>query len=109
MALGRVATICDELRRHGLPDTTPAALIAHGTTREQEILNGTIATLADTAAERRPGPPALLIVGEVAGLHERLRWFHSDGAAASHETSAIGEGRDRLEMTRGWPDSPPPC
>jgi uroporphyrin-III C-methyltransferase/precorrin-2 dehydrogenase/sirohydrochlorin ferrochelatase len=109
MALGRVATICDELRRHGLPDTTPAALIAHGTTRDQEILNGTIATLADTAAQRRPGPPALLIVGEVAGLHERLRWFHSDGAAASHETSAIGEGRDRLEMTREWPDSPPPC
>ena len=109
MALGRVATICDELRRHGLPATTPAALIAHGTTRDQEILNGTIATLADTAAERLPGPPALLIVGEVAGLHERLRWFHSDRAGASDERGEIGEGEDHLDITHGWSESPPPC
>jgi uroporphyrin-III C-methyltransferase/precorrin-2 dehydrogenase/sirohydrochlorin ferrochelatase len=94
MALGQIEPICRKLRREGLPDTTPAALIANGTTREQEILRGTIATLADIADARRPRPPALLIVGEVAGLSERLGWFHSDRAAVS---DAPGTGKEAGE------------
>ena len=38
MALGQIETICRKLRCHGFSDSTPAALIANGTTREQEIL-----------------------------------------------------------------------
>ena len=98
MALGQIEPICRRLRRHGLPDTTPAALIAGGTTREQEILCGTVATLADITAVRRPRPPALLIVGEVAALSERLGWFHSDHAAASDAPGTVPE--KCLEMTR---------
>ena len=94
MALGQIEPICRKLRREGLPDTTPAALIANGTTPEQEILRGTIATLADIAAARGPRPPALLIVGEVAGLSERLRWFHSDRAAASDAPGIAKEAGD---------------
>ncbi|MGA8567879.1 MAG: siroheme synthase CysG, partial [Candidatus Binataceae bacterium] len=94
MALGQIEPICRKLRREGLPDTTPAALITNGTTPEQEILRGTIATLADIAAARGPRPPALLIVGEVAGLSERLRWFHSDRAAASDAPGIAKEAGD---------------
>jgi uroporphyrin-III C-methyltransferase/precorrin-2 dehydrogenase/sirohydrochlorin ferrochelatase len=94
MALGQIEIICRKLRSHGLPETTPAALVANGTTREQEILRGTIATLADIVAARRPRPPALLIVGEVAGLSERLGWFHSDRAVAADEPGAIGESEE---------------
>jgi uroporphyrin-III C-methyltransferase/precorrin-2 dehydrogenase/sirohydrochlorin ferrochelatase len=94
MALGQIETICRKLRRHGLSDSTPAALIANGTTRKQEILHGTLATLADIAAERRPRSPALLIVGEVAKLSERLGWFHSDRAGASDEPAAFGDSEE---------------
>ncbi|MGH7913629.1 MAG: siroheme synthase CysG [Candidatus Binataceae bacterium] len=109
MALGQIKTICHELRRHGLPDTTPVALIANGTTREQEILRETIATLADTAAERQFGPPAVLIVGEVAGLHERLRWFHSGRIASPDEPGASGVAENRVAIAFGRSASPPPC
>ncbi len=103
MALGQIEPICRKLRRHGLPDTTPAALIASGTTREQEVLRGTVATLADIAAAHRPRPPALLIVGEVAALSERLGWFHSDRAAASDAPGTVAEkcletARDRAAV-----------
>ena len=67
------------------------------TTREQEILRGTIATLADIALARRPRPPALLIVGEVAGLSERLGWVHSDRAATSDAPGAAKEAGDCAE------------
>jgi uroporphyrin-III C-methyltransferase / precorrin-2 dehydrogenase / sirohydrochlorin ferrochelatase len=100
MALGQVDPICRKLRRHGLPDTTPAALVANGTTREQEILRGTIATLADIAAARRLRSPALLIVGEVAGLSERLGWFHPGRAAASDAPGTSEEAGEYLEMAR---------
>lgn len=91
MALGQIGTICHELRRHGLPDTTPAALIAQGTTRDQEILRGMIATLAEIAARRRLRPPAVLIVGAVAGLSERLSWFLSDRASVLNAAGAPPE------------------
>jgi uroporphyrin-III C-methyltransferase/precorrin-2 dehydrogenase/sirohydrochlorin ferrochelatase len=94
MALGQIGAICRELRHHGLRDTTPAALITRGTTRDQEVVRGTLATLADIVAERRPQPPALLIVGEVAALPERLGWFHagraSESAPPSFADAAIG-------------------
>jgi uroporphyrin-III C-methyltransferase/precorrin-2 dehydrogenase/sirohydrochlorin ferrochelatase len=98
MALGQTETICRKLHRHGLPDTTPAALVANGTTPKQEILRGTIATLADIAAERGPRPPALLIVGEVVGLSERLGWFHAGRAAAPDERTS-GESEEPAPIT----------
>jgi len=98
MALAQIGTICRKLRRHGLPDTTPAALIANGTTPEQEIVRGTIETLGNIAAARRPRPPALLIVGEVAGVSERLGWFHADRASESDAPATAGEAADYREI-----------
>src|SRR5208337_4974458 len=60
MALDSIATICRELRRHGLTDTTPAAVISHGTTRDQQVLSATLATLPDNVAEHPLESPALL-------------------------------------------------
>jgi len=97
MALGEIETICRKLCDHGLAGITPAALIANGTTHEQEVLRGTLATLADLAARRRPASPALLIVGEVAGLSESLRWFHPDRAAAADLPPAAGNFEDRSD------------
>ena len=107
MGLGQIETICCTLRRHGLPDTTPAALIAHGTKRDQEILRGTIATLAEIAARRRPRPPALLIVGAVAALHERLRWFHCDRESAAEAPAAAMEAADFPQIAGGRSPGPP--
>ncbi len=101
MALGQLGTICRKLRLNGLPDTTPAALVAQGTTREQEVVCGTLATLANIVAERRPRPPALLIVGEVAALHERLSWFHFGRAS---ESDAPANARDAADYPERFPE-----
>jgi uroporphyrinogen III methyltransferase/synthase len=59
----------------GLPATTPVALIRWGTRPDQEVLTGTVGTIAGLAEERRFQPPAIAVVGEVVHLRERLRWF----------------------------------
>src|SRR2546422_101318 len=65
------------LLNHGLAAETPVALIRWGTRPDQEVLTGTVATIANLAAERRFEPPAIAVIGEVVHLRERLRWFDS--------------------------------
>ncbi len=75
MGLHGVDIICRELVRHGLPATTPAALVQQGTTRRQRVLTGTLANLPAIVKEGQVKAPTLIIVGEVVQLHTKLNWF----------------------------------
>jgi len=57
----------------GCAPETPAALIRWGTTPQQETVVGTL----DDIVERGRGlePPAVLVVGQVVALRDKLRWF----------------------------------
>lgn len=68
-------TICRKLIDHGLSPATGAALVVDGTRMSQEVIVATVATLPHVLAARRITAPALIIVGEVARLHQRLSWF----------------------------------
>ena len=72
---------CAALIAHGRAASTPAALVENGTTPRQRLVVGTLETLAAKAAEAGIRPPALLIVGEVVSLADRLAWFSPSGAA----------------------------
>jgi len=75
MAAGRLSEIATQLIAHGRAADTPAALIRWGTTPDQETVTGTLATIAADAARAGLTAPALLVVGEVVRLRERLSWF----------------------------------
>jgi uroporphyrin-III C-methyltransferase len=70
MGLARLGEIADRLVEHGLDPETPAALISAGTTSDQEAVVATLAGLADAVEGFRP--PALIVVGDVVALSERL-------------------------------------
>ena len=55
--------------------TTPAAIVQQGTTHQQRVLTGALATLPDLTASANLTPPTLIIVGEVVSLHRKLAWF----------------------------------
>jgi uroporphyrin-III C-methyltransferase/precorrin-2 dehydrogenase/sirohydrochlorin ferrochelatase len=75
MGLKGLEVICRELQRHGMPATTPAALVQQGTTHRQRVFTGTLATLPEVVHREEPRPPTLIIVGDVVRLHEKLAWF----------------------------------
>lgn len=75
MGVTRLVELCAKLVEHGLPAATPAALIRHSTLPDQRVLTADLATLPARVAEAELGPPALIVVGEVVSLHERLAWF----------------------------------
>ncbi len=75
MGVGGAEEICHQMMTHGLPPETPAAVIRNGTLPSQRTLLGTLGTLARKIAESDIKPPALIVVGSVVGLHEKLNWY----------------------------------
>ena len=75
MGLSRVRQITEGLLRAGRKPQTPAAVISHATTEEQEICTGTLADLADRVQETGMTSPALIVVGDVVALRSQLHFF----------------------------------
>jgi uroporphyrinogen III methyltransferase/synthase len=71
MALNELESLCKKLVALGLEPSTPAAVISRGTCPDQEVVVATVTDIADEAAGL--SGPALVVVGEVVGLRERLR------------------------------------
>jgi len=78
MGLLGLATLCRELVARGAPDTTPAAIVQHGTTPSQRTVVGTLATLPQLALAAQLAPPTLIIIGEVVRLHAQLAWYEQE-------------------------------
>jgi uroporphyrin-III C-methyltransferase len=75
MGIGAAEEICRQMINHGLPSMTPAAVVRNGTQADQHTLLATLGTLPHRIAETGIKPPALIVVGSVVGLHEKLNWF----------------------------------
>jgi uroporphyrinogen III methyltransferase/synthase len=75
MGVANIANIRDELLRCGKTPDLPVALIRWGTWMEQETLTGTLDTIVDQVREANFQSPAVIIVGEVVKLREKLAWF----------------------------------
>jgi uroporphyrin-III C-methyltransferase/precorrin-2 dehydrogenase/sirohydrochlorin ferrochelatase len=76
MGLHGLDILCAKLVEHGMPDTTPIAIVQQGTTPNQRVITGTLATLPGIAEREKPQAPTLIIVGGVVTLREKLAWFH---------------------------------
>jgi uroporphyrin-III C-methyltransferase / precorrin-2 dehydrogenase / sirohydrochlorin ferrochelatase len=87
MGLKRLDHIAAKLMEHGAPPERPAALIASGTTADQQVVTGNLAEIGSAARRRSLQSPALLVVGEVASLHTTLAWFNTGAAAEISETA----------------------
>ena len=78
MGLHGAPTLCRELMKHGMPPSTPVALVQKGTTPEQKTIIASLETLEETVKNHEFKPPTLIIVGEVVRLKEKLDWFNPD-------------------------------
>jgi len=75
MGLTNLGDTARALVAHGRPPNTPVAVIRAGTTREQATVTGTLADIASRVRAAGLEPPAVIVVGEVVRLRERLAWF----------------------------------
>lgn len=70
MAVDRVGAIAAALLAGGRPEDTPAAVIQEGTTANQRVVRSTLDKVANDVAAQEIRPPAIIVIGPVAALHE---------------------------------------
>ncbi len=75
MGVGNLESICRSLIENGMAVDTPAAAIQQGATPWQRTITGTLETLAGQVRDEKLHPPAIVIIGRVVSLRDRLRWF----------------------------------
>jgi uroporphyrin-III C-methyltransferase/precorrin-2 dehydrogenase/sirohydrochlorin ferrochelatase len=75
MGVRGLAQLCEQLVAHGLARDTPAALVEKATLDAQRVVEGNLTTLPGLAVRENVKPPALVIVGEVVRLRNKLAWF----------------------------------
>lgn len=72
MGLGTLPETALRLIAHGAAPSRPAAVVSNGSMPNQRIVVGTLATIAGLAEDAALEPPAMLIVGDVVRLRDRL-------------------------------------
>lgn len=75
MGVGNLPYIREQLIKYGRSPQTPVALVRWGTTVDQETLVGTLADIVEKREAAGLANPAIIIVGEVVQLREKLQWF----------------------------------
>jgi uroporphyrinogen III methyltransferase/synthase len=75
MGTDRIGEIARTLVSHGMPASTPIAMVRWGTTGRQESIEGTLDSIAEVARKENIGPPTVAVIGEVVALRGRLNWF----------------------------------
>ncbi len=75
MGLHNLDKITKKLMEVGKPANYPCAVISKGTTKDQQVVIGTLEDIVQKA-DGIP-TPALIVVGQVVKLREQLNWFNS--------------------------------
>ncbi|MBU9722574.1 MULTISPECIES: uroporphyrinogen-III C-methyltransferase [Bacillaceae] len=75
MGVGNIRMIKEKLITHGRSPDTPVALVRWGTTTEQETIVGTLKNIVEEVEKKQFKSPAIIVVGEVVQLREKIAWF----------------------------------
>lgn len=73
MGLHNLAPIVAQLIAHGRAPQTPVAVVQEGTTERQRVVVASLADIVEKSAALKA--PALIVVGEVVRLQDKLNWI----------------------------------
>jgi len=73
MGFHKLSSISNKLINIGKGEDYPVAVISKGTTKDQEVVVGTLKDIAQKAKHLKT--PAMIVVGEVVNLRDQLQWF----------------------------------
>ena len=77
MGWSTLPVIAGELLKNGKPGSTPAAVISRGTEARQKSVTGPLDSIADIARAEGLTSPAVVVIGDVVRLEDRLNWFEA--------------------------------
>jgi uroporphyrin-III C-methyltransferase / precorrin-2 dehydrogenase / sirohydrochlorin ferrochelatase len=80
MGLRAMARVMEQFVAHGADPAMPVAVVDNGTRRRQRVIVGTLADIAERTAAAQLKGPAMIIIGTVVTLADRLTWFKPERA-----------------------------
>ncbi len=91
MGLHRLPELTQGLMEAGRAASTPFALISHASLPTQQVLIGTLGSIAELQQQANLPTPALLIMGDVVNLHQELSPYNLASIAnkAAHAASNL--------------------
>lgn len=75
MGIKNIASITENLTRHGRDPQTPVAVVRWASTPRQKTVVGTLETIAGIVSAADIKPPALIVIGEVVKMRDKIEWF----------------------------------
>ncbi|MEW6500624.1 MAG: uroporphyrinogen-III C-methyltransferase [Thermodesulfobacteriota bacterium] len=75
MGIKNLPIITEKLMAHGRSPETPVVVVRWASTPEQKSVEGTLATITDKVHAAKIKPPALIVVGEVVSLRDKINWY----------------------------------
>jgi len=75
MGVGKLPGYVAALREAGMAPETPVALVERGTWSDQRVATGTLDTIVDVRDAEGIEPPAITVIGDVAGTRDSVREF----------------------------------
>ncbi|WP_147804201.1 uroporphyrinogen-III C-methyltransferase [Alkalicoccus halolimnae] len=78
MGVKNLPEIQKQLLKNGRSGSTPMAFIQQGTTAQQQTFTTTLEYAVEKAVEVELVSPAIIIIGEVVKLREKLSWFEEE-------------------------------
>ncbi|BFM49115.1 uroporphyrinogen-III C-methyltransferase [Marinomonas sp. THO17] len=75
MGLTGLKDISQSLLKFGMSPSMPVAVVEKGTSKVQRVFTSTISQVYQVATDNEVKSPALLIIGEVVNLQDKLAWY----------------------------------
>ncbi|HIU88363.1 MAG TPA: hydroxymethylbilane synthase [Candidatus Avilachnospira avistercoris] len=71
MGLSRLRHISESLMSHGRSGDTPVSILSRGFSRDEKRIDGRLSDICDITEREKPEAPAIIVVGDTAGLDLR--------------------------------------
>ncbi|KAB2916632.1 MAG: uroporphyrinogen-III C-methyltransferase [Hyphomicrobiaceae bacterium] len=94
MGLAMLPELTRDFIAHGADPNTPVAIVDSGTRPNQQVVTGTIGTIADLAAAAGLTGPSMIFIGTVVRLRDKLGWFKPLPGRSADVAAARAAGED---------------
>jgi uroporphyrinogen III methyltransferase / synthase len=113
MGTQNLGEIAAKLVSNGRSLDTPVAVISNGTRPSQKTVTGVLKNIAERIGKSRLQPPAIIVVGDVVAMRDKLNWFEDRPlfgkrvlvTRARHQASAMSRllaARNLMRLLAGF-------
>lgn len=108
MGVKNLPNIVKNLVDNGRDKNTPISIVRWGTTYKQETVIGTLENIVSLAKKSKIKPPAIIVVGDVVKLKEKLDWFenkplYKKQIIVTRAREQASDFANLLESNGAWP------